>query len=841
MNRVLRKGRGLSVPAALAVLTLTANAQTHTSTAVSWGANRLDAFAVAADGKMYHDSWNGASWQAQWDSRGAPAGGFSSAPATVSWGFNRLDVFAVGLDGQMYHNSWNGALWQAQWDSRGAPAGGFSGAPAAVSWGANRLDVFAVGMDGKMYHTAWNGTSWQTQWDSRGAPAGGFSSAPTAVSWGFNRLDVFAVGADGNIHHNSWNGASWQTQWDSRGAPAGGFSSAPAAVSWGANRLDVFAVGLDGKMYHTAWNGLLWQAQWDSRDAPAGGFSSAPAAVSWGFNRLDVFAVGSDGQIHHNSWSGALWQTQWDSRGAPAGGFSGAPAAVSWGANRLDVFAVGLDGKMYHTSWNGALWQGQWDSRDAPPGAPFGVEPSSPSSYEYAPGRSGPRSTIPYSMADRLRRANLEYEDIDGLAIVEGDIILGKTGELQTPRSRTRPPVCGNDVCTSQLPLLSILGESYLWPGGVIPYEIDPAFGPETRRQIGGGIEMINSSTHLLIVPRRGEKDYIYFTRVNDGCSAKVGRQGDRQEVNIMERACGSSATAHEILHAAGIWHEQSRSDRDNFVEILWQNIQSGKEYNFAKHEADGVNIGSYDLQSIMHYSQSAFGKKDPVTGAMLPTIRAIHPGGTVGGTRLSANDIAGVNLLYPVTASERYVAIPSQVFGLRHSINQANDIIRPLVTLSGTTARSVHGGDLGAPSGQGYNWWMVPSDAPMNSVQLEEIPPGIILGLWHSDNMSAITADTRLSSVMGGDLGAPSGHGFVWYETQLSGLTNWALVDRLPPYTVVGLKHSVNQRNKTFVWRDGQTYDPLMYCPEGFDKKNGGDSGGSSGEGFYWCEKRKP
>ena len=60
----------------------------------------------------------------------------------------------------------------------------------------------------------------------------------------------------------------------------------------------------------------------------------------------------------------------------------------------------------------------------------------------------------------------------------------------------------------------------------------------------------------------------------------------------------------HELGHTIGLFHEQSRPDRDDFVKILWENIKSEHHGEFHKHSRAGIDTHnvSYDYRSIMHY-----------------------------------------------------------------------------------------------------------------------------------------------------------------------------------------------------------------------------------------------
>jgi hypothetical protein len=271
-----------------------------------------------------------------------------------------------------------------------------------------------------------------------------------------------------------------------------------------------------------------------------------------------------------------------------------------------------------------------------------------PAPEAYAPGRSGPRAKVSYKLAGKRRPASITYEVIDGLAVAEGDIVLGRHAELARAAAERR--ACSGEVCAVQSPLVHIAGENYLWPGGVIPYEIDRAYTADERAAIMSGIALVDGATNVILKPREGESDFVRFRRVAAGCSSAAGRQGGRQTIDIQgidDFWCSPGKIAHELMHAAGVWHEQSREDRDGFVRIVWENILDGERHNFEQHIGDGVDVAGYDYGSIMHYDSTAFGKPG-ASGAPSTTIEVLTAGAVIGQRMaLSAGDVAGVNGLY--------------------------------------------------------------------------------------------------------------------------------------------------------------------------------------------------
>jgi len=259
--------------------------------------------------------------------------------------------------------------------------------------------------------------------------------------------------------------------------------------------------------------------------------------------------------------------------------------------------------------------------------------------------RSGPIAGTALIDGATFSQKPVLYAEVDGQAIFEGDIVLGSAQEMQKAQV---PSIAARSI--------GITGSQFRWPNATVPYEIDP--GLPNQQRVTDAIAHWEAHTRIRFVQRTAANqaqfpDFVRFVS-GGGCSSMVGRQGGQQNVTLGS-GCTAGNAIHEIGHTIGLWHEQSREDRDSFVTIVWGNIDPSMQFNFSQHIQDGDDLGAYDYGSIMHYPRNAFSTNGQDT--IVP--KQSLPSGVVMGQRtaLSPGDLAGVATLYPGATTIKEVA----------------------------------------------------------------------------------------------------------------------------------------------------------------------------------------
>jgi hypothetical protein len=229
-------------------------------------------------------------------------------------------------------------------------------------------------------------------------------------------------------------------------------------------------------------------------------------------------------------------------------------------------------------------------------------------------------------------------------AVIDACILIGTVEEQDRLVARIREQDNARGLFTDpnlELQGGAIKGASYRWRDARVPFQI--AGDLPTPERVSQAISHWQSKTKVQFDAKQAnDTNYVVFVRA-DGCSSFVGRRGGEQPIFVGD-ACTRGNLIHEIGHCIGLYHEQSRSDRNDFVDVKWQNIDPTMRHNFNQEDSD--NLTAYDFGSIMHYPPKAFS----INGQETIVPKYPLPPNIVMGQReaLSANDIIAVSKLYP-------------------------------------------------------------------------------------------------------------------------------------------------------------------------------------------------
>uniref|UniRef100_A0A4Q8K3I9 Metalloendopeptidase n=2 Tax=Liphistius sp. SGP-2016 TaxID=1905180 RepID=A0A4Q8K3I9_9ARAC len=181
------------------------------------------------------------------------------------------------------------------------------------------------------------------------------------------------------------------------------------------------------------------------------------------------------------------------------------------------------------------------------------------------------------------------------------------------------------------------------WTGRKVPYVIDSSVGGYTNL-IYSSMQNYNP-TCVQFVPRTYESNYIRIFS-GQGCYSNVGMIGGQQPVSLGQGCMYKGTIVHELGHAIGFFHEQNRSDRDQYLTIYWQNIQQGMDTQFfllKPHE--NLLLTPFDYNSIMLYGNTAFSKDGRSNTMVAKTGVRLYE--TYDKPGLSSSDITRVNKMY--------------------------------------------------------------------------------------------------------------------------------------------------------------------------------------------------
>jgi Astacin (Peptidase family M12A)/Divergent InlB B-repeat domain len=233
-----------------------------------------------------------------------------------------------------------------------------------------------------------------------------------------------------------------------------------------------------------------------------------------------------------------------------------------------------------------------------------------PSELTGSGANSSDNSSLTQQVQSLYRGMPVTYVVRHGKAIFQGDIILEKVDPIDSQRQLPSFGVDSAGVAYAQ----------YLWPKVGSQYQIPyiVTSGTGNLNNLNSAIAQFNNTfSNIKFVARTTETDYVNFY------------------FNPSDNSAQCEATV-------GLWHEQSRPDRNTYVSVNYGNLIKGSISNFNQIYDNLQETTLFDYASIMEYPAFAFSRNGG------PAIESIPAGIPLSNlTGYTTADIDGIERLY--------------------------------------------------------------------------------------------------------------------------------------------------------------------------------------------------